>query len=274
MNQNYILSGEFAKLCDTSKETLRHYKDIGLLKPKYEGKNGYQYYDAEQFYDYYAIAIFKKTGTPLAKIKACIGHQNIPAILETLKEQQEALAEEKRKIEQMQFVVKNSIRNMSMGLSHDASALQPQIAFFDKEHLLAVPHDIFSISEEDQQDENRVLISVLRKYKEICDEYKVQTDYQLGAMMSFHNKEITHLYTKVNKAYKNPYYQLKPEGMYLYTIKKGSWDLSTTYEKFIDYIMQNNIKTIGAIYAYDLAGFMVNGIEHNAMTIISIQVVM
>lgn len=273
MHKNAISSGEFAKLCNTSKETLRHYKDIGLLTPRYEAENGYQYYDAEQFYDYYAIAIFKKTGTSLAKIKECMSHQNIPSILKTLSDQQEALIKEKRKIEQMQFVVKNALLNMSMGLYHNPTDSTPQIDFFNKEHLLAVPHNEFSISQEDQDDEDRILISVLRKYKEICDTYNVQTDYQLGAIMSFDSKRITHLYTRVNKTYKNPYYQQKPAGKYLYSIHKGNWDLSATYEKFFSYIKQNHIRTIGDIYAYDLAGFMINGVENNSMTIISIQVV-
>lgn len=77
---------------------LKQYKDIELLIPKFEGDNGYQYYDAEQYYDYYAIAIFKQTGTTLAKIKDCLRHQNIPSILQILSEQQEALAKEKKRL--------------------------------------------------------------------------------------------------------------------------------------------------------------------------------
>ncbi len=271
MHKNYLSSGEFAKLCDTSKETLRHYKDIELLIPEHIGENGYQYYEAEQFYDYYAINMFKKTGTPLTQIKACIAHQKIPAILSTLKEQQIALAEEKRKIEQMQFVVKNSIRNMSAGLANENDDLKPQIDFFDKEHLLAVPRHEFFISQEDQKDEDRILIAVLRKYKEICDQYHVHTDYQLGAISQLQSKNITHIYTKVNRNYKNPYYVEKPAGKYLYIIQRGSWDSSIAYQALIQYIQQHAIKTIGEIYAYDLAGFMINGIESNCMTRISVR---
>lgn len=65
-----------------------------------------------------------------------------------------------------------------------------------------MPHNEFSILKEDQNDENRVLISVLHKYKEICQQYNMQTDYQLGAIMHFDTKNITHLYTKVNRVYK------------------------------------------------------------------------
>ena len=32
--QTYYTTGEFAKLCHTTKETLFHYDSIGLLKPK------------------------------------------------------------------------------------------------------------------------------------------------------------------------------------------------------------------------------------------------
>lgn len=271
MNKKSIPSGAFAKLCDTSKETLRHYKDLGLLIPKYKGENGYQYYDAEQFYDYYAISIFKKTGTSLSKIKECIGHQNIPIILDTLKEQEHALAEEKRKIEEMQFIIKNSIVNMTLGLSHPALNAQPQIGNFSKEHLIVVPHNEFDIAQK-QTDEDAMLISILAKYKAVCDEHRVQTDYQLGAIIGLADKGITHLYTRVDKAYKNKYYWQKPAGKYLYIIQRGNWDLSTCYNTLFSYISQNRINVIGNIYSYDLAGFMINGVEENSMTIISIQV--
>ena len=63
--KGWLTSGAFAALCGTTKETLRHYKDIGLLSPAHQGDNGYFYYDVEQFYNFYAISIFRQTGTPL-----------------------------------------------------------------------------------------------------------------------------------------------------------------------------------------------------------------
>ena len=68
----WLTSGAFAALCGTTKETLRHYKELGLLAPAHRGENGYFYYDAEQFYDYYAIAVFRQTGTPLEEIRRCL----------------------------------------------------------------------------------------------------------------------------------------------------------------------------------------------------------
>ena len=74
-HRGWMTSGAFAALCGATKETLRHYKDLGLLLPAHRGENGYFYYDAEQFYDFYAIAIFRQTGTPLAEIRRCLRRQ-------------------------------------------------------------------------------------------------------------------------------------------------------------------------------------------------------
>ena len=74
--KGWLTSGAFAALCGTTKETLRHYKDISLLSPAHQGDNGYFYYDVEQFYDFYAISIFRQTGTPLEKIRRCLRGQD------------------------------------------------------------------------------------------------------------------------------------------------------------------------------------------------------
>ena len=48
MGQKLFTSGEFAKFCNTTKDTLFHYDDINLLKPAKIAPNGYRYYSANQ----------------------------------------------------------------------------------------------------------------------------------------------------------------------------------------------------------------------------------
>lgn len=50
MDFNKILftTGEFANLFGIKKQTLFHYDDIGLLKPKHRTENGYRYYTIQQ----------------------------------------------------------------------------------------------------------------------------------------------------------------------------------------------------------------------------------
>lgn len=93
--KGWLTSGAFAALCGTTKETLRHYKDVGLLLPAHKGDNGYFYYDVEQFYDFYAISIFRQTGTLLEEIRRCLQGQNTAKTLELLREQRVRLEAER-----------------------------------------------------------------------------------------------------------------------------------------------------------------------------------
>jgi len=38
---------EVARMSKVTSRTLRHYDDVGLLKPAYVGSNGYRYYEQE-----------------------------------------------------------------------------------------------------------------------------------------------------------------------------------------------------------------------------------
>ena len=275
--KNYLTSGEFAKLCGTTKVTLRHYKDIGLLSPAREGENGYLYYDAMQFYDFYAIAVFKQTGTRLCEIKDCMKRQNAGEILELLKKQEKRLEEEKRKLEQMEFMVKNSVNNMSLGFSDLFEEGTPQIVEFKKESLLAIPSEEFHLTQAEQENSDLALISVLKKCRSICEAHEIQTDYQLGAIMTKETflsgeKEIHSIFMRTNKKQATAYHREKPSGSYLCLLHKGQWRLAEAYRQLAAFIKERNLMIRGDVYAYDLAGFMINGMEKNAMTLISVQV--
>ena len=117
--KSWLTSGAFAAFCGTTKETLRHYKDLGLLLPAHRGENNYFYYDAGQFYDFYAIAIFRQTGTPLKEIGRCLQRQDTAEILVQLRLQQERVAEERQKLEKMDFILSNMVRNLELGTAPD-----------------------------------------------------------------------------------------------------------------------------------------------------------
>ena len=132
--KSWLTSGAFAAFCGTTKETLRHYKDLGLLLPAHRGENNYFYYDAGQFYDFYAIAIFRQTGTPLKEIRRCLQRQDTAEILVQLRLQQERVAEERQKLEKMDFILSNMVRNLELRTAPD---MLPRRAWFRREHLLS-----------------------------------------------------------------------------------------------------------------------------------------
>ncbi len=61
--------GRVARLAQVSARTLRHYDDLGLLKPSYvDPFSGYRYYSPEQVFRLHRILVLRDLGVPLAQI--------------------------------------------------------------------------------------------------------------------------------------------------------------------------------------------------------------
>jgi DNA-binding transcriptional MerR regulator len=61
--------GEFSRLAQLSVRVLRHYDEIGLLRPAHtDPVNGYRYYTAEQLTDVHRIVALKELGLSLAQV--------------------------------------------------------------------------------------------------------------------------------------------------------------------------------------------------------------
>lgn len=77
MQKNFLIkTAEFAKICNTTKETIFHYDEIGLLKPSYVSENGYRYYTLSQSDQFFAIRELKNLGLSLQEIKNKIQNES------------------------------------------------------------------------------------------------------------------------------------------------------------------------------------------------------
>lgn len=270
--KGWLTSGAFAALCSTTKETLRHYKDVGLLLPAHQGDNGYFYYDVEQFYDFYAISIFRQTGTSLEEIRRCLRGQDTAQTLDLLREQRTRLDVERKKLEHMDFVLSSALRNLEFGPGPD---MVPRTGWFEREHLLALPVRELEGLMIPAANEDETLIVVLERCRALCSQYGIQTDFQLGAIHQLGEQggsgAISHLYTRIKEKADFPYYKEKPAGNYLYLCCRGRWDISAGYAALNRCILERGLETIGDFYACDLAGFILNSVEKNAASMISVR---
>lgn len=64
-----ITAGEFAKMCQTTRDTLRYYERQGILVPKKNPVNGYHYYSYAQISSYYFIRTFRGLDCSVGDIK-------------------------------------------------------------------------------------------------------------------------------------------------------------------------------------------------------------
>lgn len=64
-----ISAGEFAKICQTTRDTLRYYERQGILVPRKDPVNGYHYYSYAQISSYYFIRTFRSLDCSVGDIR-------------------------------------------------------------------------------------------------------------------------------------------------------------------------------------------------------------
>ena len=70
MKNDYFTTGEFAKICSVSKQTLIYYDRVGIFSPDITGSNGYRYYSYTQIETFTVIAMLRDLGVHIREIKA------------------------------------------------------------------------------------------------------------------------------------------------------------------------------------------------------------
>lgn len=80
-----ISIGEFSRICHVTTRTLRHYDEIGLLKPTYTNdENNYRFYDVSQIRKMLLINRLKRYSFSLCEIKEMIYDKNLDYIMDKL----------------------------------------------------------------------------------------------------------------------------------------------------------------------------------------------
>ena len=131
--KKHYTSGEFARLCGTTKETLRHYDNVGILKPAEVGENGYRYYTNGQFFDFDLITTLKEAGCSLAEIKSYTEYYEPEVFLSGMKDKLSQLEAEKRKIESMQRLLQRAIETTEYALTEEY--YKPRLVTCEEEYF-------------------------------------------------------------------------------------------------------------------------------------------
>jgi DNA-binding transcriptional MerR regulator len=83
--------GRFARLCRLSLKQLRHYDELGLLRPAWvDPDSGYRYYRADQARDALSIGLLRSLEVPLPAIGQVLAGRDVVAALGEVRDQLEA----------------------------------------------------------------------------------------------------------------------------------------------------------------------------------------
>lgn len=125
--------GEFSRICFVTRKTLRHYDEIGLLRPEHIAENGYRYYKIEQLRTMLLINRLKGYGFSLPEISAVLVSSDPELLSEKLLEKRQTLVQSmentKRVLKQLDEDVEKSKRRidiMKTNMEIKTTVLQPQ----------------------------------------------------------------------------------------------------------------------------------------------------
>lgn len=98
---NTFLTGELFRYLGFTRDTLRHYEAMGLIKPGHDQSNNYRQYGFDEIYKLLVIEFYKKRGFSLAEINQLIDQDQLAILTENLVQKQAAIELEIKKQQQM-----------------------------------------------------------------------------------------------------------------------------------------------------------------------------
>jgi DNA-binding transcriptional MerR regulator len=104
---------EVARLAGTTSRTLRHYDDVGLLRPSRIGSNGYRYYDADALVRLQRILLLRDLGLGLPQIARALESQ--PDEARALRTHAAWLRAEQERIARQIETVERTVRTIEKG---------------------------------------------------------------------------------------------------------------------------------------------------------------
>lgn len=125
---------KLADLSGTSVRTLHYYDEIGLLKPSYVAENGYRYYEEPELLKLQQILFFKELDFSLENIQQIMNSSGFNT-LDALKDQQELLEKEQKRIVKLLITIEKTIKNLKKGEKMDTDDLFEPFTDEELDHL-------------------------------------------------------------------------------------------------------------------------------------------
>lgn len=252
MGQKLFTSGEFAKFCNTTKDTLFHYDDINLLKPAKIAPNGYRYYSANQAFLFDMISSLKEVGLSLEEIKIYMDNRDAKTFLSMLKEKDKKIHQEIERLKRLRSLLKNT-----MNITLDSFNVEiDKITFTHKEE------EYFIVTEGPKTPDDKAVFSAISQHVNYCNKHNFYYTFSLGEIISAEHIQdktfqTTYFCTKINRKVNNKQLLIKPAGLYAIKYIRGSYDdLIKAYAQFVEELHNMNYKVIGALYEEDILNYL------------------
>lgn len=241
----YLTTGEFAKLCNTTKDTLYHYDKIKLFSPEKTDTNGYRYYSYYQYDLFCLITALKELNMPLKEIKEYLNKRKPKLLLDLLNVKRNEIDKEIKKLNK----IKELIDSASFAT---LEALQTDTSFIGIKECEAV----YGILSSNINNPENSITNFMYEYISFIKEQNVSSTDILGSMIKYKNvknslfNNYSYIYRKANES-EAPAIEIYKEGKYLVLYHIGEYEkLENTYKKALKYIENNSIE-VSSEYCYE-----------------------
>lgn len=254
-----LSTGEFAKLCKTTKETLFHYDRENLLKPKFVSDNGYRRYGVEQYFDFDLISILKDAGSSLQEIKAYLRDMNDKDFLALLEAKRVVVKKERERLEQREITLQDmaAVIREVLDFTFDTFMVLEQ----EEEHLEAHPTRA-GLSETKDETVSRWI-----EYFDSYKEEKRTPRYPLGILVSQEDAMQgryleRYFFNRATPATPPSRLHVRPKGTYAVIAHKGSEQTHRkVYAELLRKIQAEGLSITGNAYIYDMMSYTTQGNE-------------
>jgi DNA-binding transcriptional MerR regulator len=277
--KKYLTTGEFAKMCGTTKETLFHYDREGILKPKFVSANGYRRYQAEQFFEFDLICVLKDAGSSLEDIRGYMSSYDVGHFLSILDEKSRRLREQRRKLDQRLKNLKHISRITRSALTDDYGVMT--IEKQPRETLLA--EEVGPVQGPEMSwDDTAVYLS---RHIGHCEAAGLETIFPIGYIITPANflsgvYTESHFFSTADRPLKKAPTEhgrsrvlIKPAGKYAVVLHQGDYDsLLRAFPDYLAEIERRGLKVHGHAYIYMMLSYLSSRAEENDVHKIMIQV--
>lgn len=237
--------GKFAKMCNTTVDTLNHYEHLGLLSPAYINETHRRFYDIRQYNTFCHIQHLTEIGTPLAEIKEMLQCGN-PVELSAL------LGKKERSLRKQLYYLQSSMMYFD-----DVYTLNQLVNNEDSNkpfiYIQPTQTNLFATLIEPQPNNYVEFAEALKHHKNNCDRnnvYPFPTGLIIPRKSPFAQIDrLFFCFSPLNASLPDNKTPVQPAGEYAAILHKGSFEsLHTSIQLLLDYISASQYIIAGDTY--------------------------
>lgn len=253
-----ISAGVFARMCQTTRDTLRYYEKQGILVPKKSEKNGYHYYSYAQISSFYFISTFRGLGCSVEDIKEYLLGGEEVRFDGFVDRQYAVLLKQKRELERRIGIIGNTRKLLEQIRRNDTGKPelyeQPEIFRLKVTKVLSDPATSFSEISTD-----------IHRHLKACDHPRVQA-FPMGAAIGREDfQKGQYVYREVfsfadEQAAGSGIREIPGIRTVVMVCREKDGDIRLAYQKIRNYLKEQALQLSSDLYSLSI----VNVIDPNA----------